>query len=31
VKQWIVGHATAGVIGDDPDDTPNRLLSTGGL
>ena len=26
VKQWIIGHATAGVIADDPDDTPNRLL-----
>ena len=31
VKQWIIGHATAGVISDDPGDTPNRLLSTGGL
>ena len=31
VKQWIIGHATAGVIADDPGDTPNRLLSTGGL
>ena len=31
MKQWILGHATAGVIGDDPAGTPNRLLSTGGL
>jgi len=31
VKQWILGHATTGAISDDPGDTPNRLLSTGGL
>lgn len=31
VKQWILDHATTGVIADDPADTPNRLLSTGGL
>ena len=31
VKQWILDHATAGVIADDPAGTPNRLLSTGGL
>jgi len=31
VKQWILDHATPGVIVDDPAGTPNRLLSTGGL
>jgi subtilisin family serine protease len=31
VKQWILDHATAGVIVDDPAGTANRLLSTGGL
>ncbi len=31
VKQWILDHATRGVIADDPAGTPDRLLSTGGL
>lgn len=31
VRQWIIGHATPGVITGDPGDTANRLLSTGGL
>ena len=31
VKQWILDHASSGVIADDPAGTANRLLSTGGL
>ncbi len=31
VRQWIIGHATPGVISGDPSGTANRLLSTGGL
>jgi subtilisin family serine protease len=31
VKQWIIDHATPGVISGDPNDTANRLLNTGGL
>lgn len=31
VKQWILDHATPGVIADDPAGTANRLLSTAGL
>ncbi|MDT7574570.1 MAG: hypothetical protein QOH17_903, partial [Pseudonocardiales bacterium] len=31
VKQWIIAHATPGVVSDDPAGTADLLLNTGGL